>query len=218
VLAPQRHRLRPPVHQGTDAEQEDQEPELPGSGNEDVPQDATQFNWTVFCAGDGGGTCEGDSSDVGDIMNGGGNDTVVYVDDDIGPLNAGSHTTLLDSGSSSLVEHIGESFPVPIVDDAGNMVGFGYFHLIDRCINATDVDYVDVWGISRNTRRYWNFGENEARLGYVPKQDAEIYAAEILKQKNPLDPIAQRHQGGGFVTQDFTPIDKRPPPLVKSAK
>lgn len=104
--------------------------QLPGTGNEDVPQDATQFNWTVFCAGDGGGTCEGDSSDVGEIIEQGGNDTVVYVDDDIGPLNAGSHTTLLDSGANSLTDHVGETFPVPIVDDEGNMVGFGYFRLV----------------------------------------------------------------------------------------
>ena len=85
-----------------------------------------------------------------------------------------------------------------------------FFHMIDRCLNVPDVGYLAVWGISNNTRRYWNFGEDEATLGYVPKQDAEIYAAEILKQKNPLDPTAQRYQGGGFVTQDYTPRDKRP--------
>ena len=75
-----------------------------------MPQDATQFNWTVFCAGDGGGTCEGDSTDVRNIMNDGGNDTVVYVDDDIGPLNAGSHTTLLDNRPGVSLDHIGEAF------------------------------------------------------------------------------------------------------------
>jgi hypothetical protein len=107
--------------------------QLPASGNEDVPQDATQFNWTVFCAGDGGGTCQGDSSDVATIIEGGGNDTVVYVDDDIGPLNAGTHTTLLDQGSGgedTLSSHVGETFPVPIVKDDGTMVGFGYFRLL----------------------------------------------------------------------------------------
>jgi len=85
-----------------------------------------------------------------------------------------------------------------------------FFHMIDRCLTVPEVGYLAVWGISNNTRRYWNFGEDEARLGYVPKQDAEIYAAEILKQKNPLDAVAQRYQGGGFVTIDFTPPDKRP--------
>ena len=67
-----------------------------------------------------------------------------------------------------------------------------FFHMIDRCLTDPDVGYLAVWGISNNTRRYLNFGEDEARLGYVPKQDSEIYAAELLKQKNPLDPIAQQ--------------------------
>jgi hypothetical protein len=39
---------------------------------------------------------------------------------------------LLDkNGGVSLADHIGETFPVPIVDDDGHMVGFGYFKLID---------------------------------------------------------------------------------------
>jgi hypothetical protein len=109
--------------------------QLPGNTGEDVPQDATQFNWTVFCAGDSGTDCNASSDDVGAIMDGGGNATVVYVTDEIRPLNAGTHTNLLDesgaSDSPSLEDHIGESFPVPIVNDAGDMVGFGYFHLVD---------------------------------------------------------------------------------------
>jgi Flp pilus assembly protein TadG len=108
--------------------------QLPGSGSQDVPQDATQFNWTVFCAGDSGTACNASSDDVGAIMDNDGNATTVYLTDNIAPLNAGTHTTLLDSGGSSggpsLEDHIGESFPVPIVDDDGNMVGFGFFHLV----------------------------------------------------------------------------------------
>ena len=106
--------------------------QLPGNGNEDVPQDATQFNWTVFCANGSPNACEGNSSDVRDIIGGGGNATTIYINDKIGPLNAGTHTTLLDkNGGVSLADHIGETFPVPIVDDDGHMVGFGYFKLID---------------------------------------------------------------------------------------
>jgi len=84
-----------------------------------------------------------------------------------------------------------------------------FFHMIDQCLKVPAVGYLAVWGISNNTRKYWNFGEDEKRLGYQPKQDSEIYAAEILAQKNPLDGIAQRYQGGGFVTIDFTPTEKR---------
>lgn len=93
-----------------------------------------------------------------------------------------------------------------------------FFHMIDRCLTVPDVGYLAVWGISNNKRRYVNFGEDEARLGYVPKQDAEIYAAEILKKQDPRNPTAQRYQGGGFVALDFTPTDERPTGLSRSAK
>jgi Flp pilus assembly protein TadG len=101
--------------------------QLPGSGNQDVPQDATQFNWTVFCTANGN-ACNGDTTTVTNLMDSNGTDTVIYIDDKIGPLDAGNHTDLLkDTGP--LVPHIGETFPVPIVDNAGNMVGWAYFKL-----------------------------------------------------------------------------------------
>lgn len=99
--------------------------QLPGTGNEDVPQDATQFNWTVFCTASGN-ECNGDSSDVDDLIHGGGDTKTVNLTDDIGPLNAGTHATLFQD----LEAYVGGMFPVPIVDDDGNMVGFAYFKLL----------------------------------------------------------------------------------------
>lgn len=84
--------------------------------------------------------------------------------------------------------------------------------LITRCITVPDIGYLAVWGVSANTRSYWN-NAAAARLGYHPTQNAEDYAAEILARPNPLDPAAQRYQGGGFVSMDYTPPDKRPPRL-----
>lgn len=78
-----------------------------------------------------------------------------------------------------------------------------------RCIEAPAVGYLAAWGVSNNTRAYWTPTSCEA-LGYWPQQNSEDFAAEILRQKNPLDPIAQQYQGGGFVTLDFTPPDQRP--------
>lgn len=80
--------------------------------------------------------------------------------------------------------------------------------LMMRCITTPRVGYIAVWGISNNTRRYYEGIESPA-LGFAPRQNAEDYAAEILKQPNPLDPTAQQYQGGGFVTIDFTPIEER---------
>ena len=78
-----------------------------------------------------------------------------------------------------------------------------------RCIETPDIGYLVVWGVSANTRTYWDNAGAE-RLGYRPTQNSEDYAADVLGRPNPLDAIAQRYQGGGFVTQDFTPVDQRP--------
>ncbi len=99
--------------------------QLPGTGNEDVPQDATQFNWTIFCTASGN-PCNANSNGVRDLIDGGGSSTTIFLNDDIGPLNSGAHTTLFNA----LESHTSGVFPVPIVDDAGQMVGFAYFKLL----------------------------------------------------------------------------------------
>lgn len=96
----------------------------PSVGDEDVPQTASQFNWTVYCTASGG-SCNGDSSTVEDLIHNEGQSTVVTLDDEIGPLNAGSHTTLF----SDLAGAVGLEFPVAIVNDDGEMQGWAMFHL-----------------------------------------------------------------------------------------
>ena len=96
----------------------------PGSGNQDVPQTDASFNWTVFCTANGN-PCNANSNDVDQLISGGGNSGVVYLDDDIGPLNAGAHTTLF----SSLSAFVGQAFPVAIVSDSGDLIGWAYFHI-----------------------------------------------------------------------------------------
>jgi uronate dehydrogenase len=80
--------------------------------------------------------------------------------------------------------------------------------LMMQCITVPDVGYMAVWGVSNNTRSYYD-NTGAEQLGYRPTQNSEDFAAEILKQPNPLDPIAQQYQGGQFVTIDFTPLDER---------
>jgi uronate dehydrogenase len=84
-----------------------------------------------------------------------------------------------------------------------------FLQMIMQAITVPSIGYLTIWGVSANTRSYWD-NTGAERLGYEPVQNAEDYAAEILKQPNPLDPIAQRHHGGGFVTMDYTPQDLRP--------
>ena len=140
--------------------------QLPGAGNEDVPQDATQFNWTIFCEGGGTSGCNGDSDGVDDLIEGNGTGEVVYLDDDIGPLNAGSHTTLFNR----LESYTGGIFPVPVVDDDGIMVGFAYFKLISV-----------EGGTDKVIRGYFVSPVRGAELVYNPdKGDATLPTGAVL--------------------------------------
>ena len=81
--------------------------------------------------------------------------------------------------------------------------------LVMRSIEAEDVGYAAVWGISANTRAYYDLAEGNA-IGYAPTQNAEDWAEAIVKQPNPLDAVARKFQGGQFVTIDYTPGEHRP--------
>jgi Flp pilus assembly protein TadG len=96
----------------------------PGTGTEDVPQTASQFNWTVFCTANGN-PCNADSNTVDQIINDNGEEQTVTLNMEIGPLNAGAHTTLF----SDLAKHVGNAYPVAIVNDDGEMQGWAWFHL-----------------------------------------------------------------------------------------
>jgi uronate dehydrogenase len=82
-------------------------------------------------------------------------------------------------------------------------------HFLDRCIEAEDVGFMTVWGVSANTRSWWDNSGAE-RLGYRPTQNAEAYAAEVLARPNPLDALGQRYQGGSFVGLDYSREDAGP--------
>jgi uronate dehydrogenase len=75
--------------------------------------------------------------------------------------------------------------------------------LVLRSIEAEDVGYAAVWGISANTRAYYDLTEGNA-IGFSPTQNAEDWAADILPQPNPLDAVGQRFQGGAFASNDYS--------------
>jgi Flp pilus assembly protein TadG len=123
----------------------------PGSGTEDVPQGNLQFNWTVFCPDAGCSGTNADSNTVDGYINNEGNGQKVALSDGLAPLNAGAHTTLF----SDMANWIGEEFPVPIVDDAGVMVGWAMFHLTGS-----------VGGSTKELSGYFVSPINPANLGY----------------------------------------------------
>jgi uronate dehydrogenase len=55
--------------------------------------------------------------------------------------------------------------------------------LVWRAIEA-DVKFGVYYGISGNTRAYWDLSNARSELGYAPEDDAETYAAQVLAPKS----------------------------------
>jgi uronate dehydrogenase len=81
--------------------------------------------------------------------------------------------------------------------------------LVLSCIRAQEVGFAAVWGVSDNERSYWQPVANQ-QIDYGPESRSEDHAARVFAQPNPLDPVARLHQGGSFVTIDYTAPETRP--------
>jgi uronate dehydrogenase len=82
--------------------------------------------------------------------------------------------------------------------------------LVSIGIDRPDIKFEIVYGISRNTRA-WYDNANAFRLGYKPQDDSEVYAAAVLAREKPSDDvIAETHQGGTFCTAEDVPNPAAP--------
>jgi uronate dehydrogenase len=74
--------------------------------------------------------------------------------------------------------------------------------LVGCAIDAADFHYLVIYGVSANTRARWD-NPDAARIGFVPRDNAERYAAELLgKGPPPGDPAAAFH-GGSFCAMEW---------------
>jgi uronate dehydrogenase len=90
-------------------------------------------------------------------------------------------------------------------DDAGR--------LFEACVTAPSPGFRVVYGVSANTRGGWVSLAEARALGYEPRDDAEVYAAETIAahgELDPDDPVA-RYLGGEFTGPAFdAPITPSP--------
>jgi uronate dehydrogenase len=68
--------------------------------------------------------------------------------------------------------------------------------LVDACIRSTDLGFAIVYGISGNTRGWWDLAPARA-LGYSPADDAEVWASEIESTALSEDDELDDHFVGG---------------------
>jgi uronate dehydrogenase len=76
--------------------------------------------------------------------------------------------------------------------------------LVDAALRAPDPGFVVVWGVSANTRSWWDLTAARA-LGYEPQDDAEVYAEAVIEaygEADPDDPVLSR-VGGDFTLPEY---------------
>ena len=76
--------------------------------------------------------------------------------------------------------------------------------LVDAALTAPSPGFAVVWGVSANTRNWWDLTSARA-LGYEPADDAEIYAEAITSAYGEPRPGTVEHDrlGGEFAGPDF---------------
>lgn len=72
--------------------------------------------------------------------------------------------------------------------------------MVDACLSAPDPGFAVIYGVSANTRGWWDLAPGRA-LGYHPEDDAEEYADRI--DDGPDDEVEAAHVGGPFTTERF---------------
>ena len=76
--------------------------------------------------------------------------------------------------------------------------------LVDAALTAPDPGFSVVWGVSANTRNWWDLTAARA-LGYEPVDDAEVYAEALIEvhgEPDLTDPVHAR-VGGEHATAAF---------------
>ena len=114
-----------------------------------------------------------------------------------------SHFYALKHGIRGFCMRIGSCCPEPVnermlstwqsYDDFAGLVIVGL---------EAEYRYETVYGVSRNTRSWWD-NANAERLGYAPKDNAEVHAAKVedVMLGHVLDDALQ---GGQYVSPDYT--------------
>jgi uronate dehydrogenase len=75
---------------------------------------------------------------------------------------------------------------------------------VTRALEAWDVGYLAIYGVSANTRSWWRLGPEAERLGWAPIDNAEHLAAQLGVA--PADAARTDHdcrQGGIYVDTDY---------------
>jgi uronate dehydrogenase len=73
--------------------------------------------------------------------------------------------------------------------------------MFEACLTAPDPGFAVLYGVSANTRGWWDLGPGRA-LGYLPQDDAERYVDQVAPDPG-RDEAEAAHVGGPYATAVF---------------
>lgn len=103
-------------------------------------------------------------------------------------------------GIESVCLRIGSALPRPL-DRRGLATWLSLpdlLRLVTAALTAPGVGFLVAYGVSNNTRRFYDSQAAWQRLGYEPQDDAESYADQVEHLLHPEGP-QRTYQGGGFM-------------------
>jgi uronate dehydrogenase len=75
--------------------------------------------------------------------------------------------------------------------------------MFDACLTAPDPGFAVLYGISANTRAWWDLAPGRA-LGYDPQDDAETFAEAVEAiPESDADRFEAGYVGGPYVGETF---------------
>jgi uronate dehydrogenase len=106
-------------------------------------------------------------------------------------------------GVESVHLRIGSCLPKPL-DTRHLATWLSYpdlIRLMIAALTAPSPGYAIVWGISRNTRRWWGSDDAE-RIGYFPQDDAETYVDQVTVEEG--EAVSLAFQGASHCAIGYT--------------
>ncbi len=102
-------------------------------------------------------------------------------------------------GVSSVFLRIGSCTPAPLDDRMlSTWLSYGDLsRMVERSILADVEGCLVVWGASRNARMTWWRHDDRAAIGWEPQDSVDGWTGELAGRTSG-DPVAERHQGGGY--------------------
>jgi uronate dehydrogenase len=74
--------------------------------------------------------------------------------------------------------------------------------LVVSAIETPDIHYAAAYGVSANSRNRWS-NAGTALRGFVPEDNAEMFAADVMARVGPADDITRTFHGGSFAAEEF---------------